>query len=170
MEEKTKAEQVIDLTDEGDLGERAESNSENSKTEEEKDRAQGRILGRLMEWVLFALLGYLCPSAVLPFGAAPFGAALLCAADIRAIPIFLGLCASSISSENPLLLIGIWSATLCVRLLAVLLIDNSRVKQNAEAGFFSYAFRERTGLKLASASLCAFSVSLLRVLASGFLY
>lgn len=170
MEEKTKSEKVIDLTDEGDLGERAEPISENSKTEEEKDRAQGRILARLIEWVLFALLGYLCPSAVLPFGAAPFGAALLCAADIRAIPIFLGLCASSISSENPLLLIGIWSATLCVRLLAVLLIDNSRAKQSAEAGSFSYVFKERTSLKLASAALCAFSVSLLRVLASGFLY
>lgn len=134
------------------------------------EKQKGRILLFIIEDVLFALLGYLSATAALPFGALPFGVALLCAADMRAIPVFVGLCISALNEENSFIIIGIYGVALCLRLISTLLIDNKNTPKGKITSFKTLYFRESVSLKMAVAAISAFLLSSVEIFLSGFLY
>lgn len=134
------------------------------------EKQKGKILIFLIEDLFFALLGYLSATAALPFGALPFGVALLCAADMTAIPVFVGLCISALKSSNSFIIIGIYGVALCLRLLAMLLIDNKNTPKGKEISLKALYFRESVSLRMAVAAISAFLLSSVEIFLSGFLY
>ena len=80
----------------------------------------------------YALWGYLLGGAMLPYGAMPFGAGLLAASDRRVFYIYAGLILSAIRSERRLLLIGVYTAIILIRLLVRFIIDPPWKKGEAQ--------------------------------------
>ena len=156
------------------LGSERAAKTESSTADEKiSEKQKGRILLLLIGDILFALLGYLSARAALPFGALPFGVALLSAADLRALPVFVGLCIAALEGSNSFLIIGIYGVALCLRLLATLLIDNKKTQNTPkgnETGFKTLYFRESVALKMAVAAISAFLLSSVEIFLSGFLY
>lgn len=126
---------------------------------------------------LFAACGYFLGTATLPYGATPFGVALLCAADRRVFYIYAGLVLSALSSQRRILLIGVYTAILLVRMLTRLVIDPPWRKDNAEqwgersiSEVYPYIFSENIGLRAALSAVGAFAIGVHRLIEGGMLY
>lgn len=121
---------------------------------------------------LYCFCGYLSGIAALPFGAYPFGIALLAAANKNAIFIFAGLAAASFGAfegSSAILLFGIYSALLLVRVLVRLTLDAPHQKKSL-GELFGMLFEEQIGYRVCAAAIAAFGLSLAILLSGGFLY
>ena len=126
---------------------------------------------------VYALGGYFLGGALLPYGAMPFGVAFLAVADRRVFYIYAGLVLSAIRSERRLLLIGVYTALLFVRLLIRFIIDPPWKKSEREdvgektvSEVYPYMFSEHVSLRAASAAVGAFAIGLHRLIEGGMLY
>ena len=165
-EEPRKAEEVELLDDEP----RTEGTEKKRKSVKERMRSLG-----IGAW--YALCGYGIGFATLPFGASPFGIALLCAVDRRVLYTYAGLCVAAFLGDSRVLMIGTYTAILVIRLLARFLLDvpwsESKKEEMGEKPLREIApflFREKIGLRMASAALAAFGVGLYRLIVGGFLF
>ena len=125
----------------------------------------------------YALWGYLLGGAVLPYGAMPFGAGLLAASDRRVFYIYAGLILSAIRSERRLLLIGVYTAIILIRLLVRFIIDppwkKGEVQTSGErtlSEVYPHLFSEHISLRASTAAVGAFAIGLHRLIEGGMLY
>ncbi len=125
----------------------------------------------------YALFGYFSGGVTLPFGARPLGIAVLCGSDRRIFYLYAGLCVSAWAQSDRILLIGIYSAILLIRLLARFVLDPPWTAEEAgEAGektvgeIYPILFAEHTSLRMASACLGVFALGLYHLIEGGFLY
>ena len=133
------------------------------------------LLQRLTRPALFALAGYLFAICELPFGALPFGFALLCAADKNAVFVYLGLavnCVLSIAENASVLLLGIYTAALLLRILVRLTLDFPFAKKTKHSltEILNLLFCERLSYRLCVCAVCAFSFAAVSLIGGGFLY
>ena len=127
--------------------------------------------------LLYALMAYALGGAVLPFGARPLGIALLCGSDRRVLYCYAGLCVAAWQSEGRVLLIGVYTAALLIRLLIRFTLDTPwKEREGQEAGektvgeVFPLLFSEQLRLRMATAGIAAFAVGIWRLVEGGFLY
>ena len=125
----------------------------------------------------YALWGYLLGGTVLPYGAMPFGVGLLAASDRRVFYIYAGLMLSAVRSERRLLLMGVYTALLLVRLLVRFAIDPPWKKGEGEeegertlSEVYPHLFSEHLSLRAATAAVGAFAIGLHRLIEGGMLY
>ena len=167
-----------------------ETKDRNEKTEniigaEASVQARERLSKGIKSIFVFALLtvvGYVGGISRLPFDARPFGGALLCAAKSGTVPIFAGLCLSSLVEPKPYVWLAVWCGTLALRILARLLLESNIKTVNREnVGevqeksrsfnvFLNYIFDNGKACTAASAGICAFGGALSSVVSGGFLY
>ena len=159
-------------------------NERNTPSEGEKKRklifGKGKISAFLSEVFyggLFAVCGYFLGGATLPYGAMPFGVALLCATDRRVFYVYAGLVLSALSTQRRVLLIGVYTALLLVRLLTRLVIDPPWRKDSAKewgekriSEVYPYIFSENIGLRAALSAVGAFAIGAHRLIEGGMLY
>ena len=140
----------------------------------EKNRI-GAFLRSICQGSLFALCAYFLGGAALPYGAMPLGVAFLAVSDRRVFYIYGGLVAAALSSERRVLLIGVYSAMLILRLLTRLMID-SPWKKGEETGektvgeVYPYMFSEHIAFRAALSAVGAFAIGAHRLIEGGMLY
>ncbi len=153
-------------------------------TEKEREGAAarkrtGEFLKNVFFGSMYALWGYLLGGAVLPYGAMPLGVAFLAAADRRVFYIYGGLLLSiftqSITGERRLLLAGVYTAVLFVRLLTRLLIDPPWKAEEASGEktvreVYPQMFSEHIALRAALSAVGAFAIGVYRLIEGGMLY
>ncbi len=134
----------------------------------------GILLKKGAKKLCYAFAGYLCGSCTLPFGALPFGFSLLAAADKNAIFVYVGVLVSALfaSFDRALLLVGLYTSLLLLRVLTRLTLDSpfARGSRYSPTAIISVLFCERAALRILSATLAAFAFSLCIVVGGGFLY
>lgn len=146
-------------------------------------RANERLVG-VIAGLAFGVCAYFLGSCPLFFGSYPLGVALLCAAD-RHLPFILtGLVLSAATGEpQTAVFIGIYSLTVIVRIFSRLALETARGSGDgrpragtpgefAERIHEGYAkmFSESVYLRMASAGLAAFCLSLYALIAGGFVF
>ena len=153
-------------------------------TEKERDRTAARkrtaeFLKNVFFGGMYALWGYLLGGAVLPYGAMPLGVAFLAASDRRVFYIYAGLIlsvfAKGISVEQRLLLSGVYTAVLFVRLLTRLLIDppwrgDEASGEKTVKEVYPQMFSEHIALRAALSAVGAFAIGVYRLIEGGMLY
>ncbi|MBO5938353.1 MAG: SpoIIE family protein phosphatase [Clostridia bacterium] len=146
----------------------------------DSERKEGGVLafvGQVFFGLCYALLGYFLGGLILPFGARPMGVALLCGSDRRIFYLYAGLCASAWGDPYRILLIGIYSAILLVRLLVRFVLDppwsDAEAKEMGErtvGEVYPLLFSEHLSLRMSSACLGVFAFGIYRLIEGGFLY
>ena len=148
------------------------------RTDTETKRGQaGAFLKQALLGLLYALYGYALGGADLPFGAKPFGVALLCGSDRRVLYVYAGLCVSAWQSQERIVLLGVYTGALVIRLLARFVLDspwepreNEAMREKSVRDIYPVLFTEHVGLRMASAALAAFAIGLTRLISGGFRY
>jgi len=150
----------------------------------DRERANERLIG-IIAGIAFGFAAYFLGQCEMLFSTFPLGVALLCAAN-RYLPYILaGLCLSAPSLDiNPTVTVVTYIVIVIVRILTRLLIDSDKnVKKNKfkakynpsewvdsiRDAYFSL-FSESVYLRMASACIGAFCLSLYAVIAGGFRY
>ncbi len=135
------------------------------------------FLGQVFFGLSYALLGYFLGGITLPFGTRPMGIALLCGSDRRIFYLYAGLCISAWRTPYRVLLIGIYSAILLVRLLVRFVLDPPWDAKDAEkmgdrtvGEVYPLLFSEHLSLRMSSACLGVFAFGIYRLVEGGFLY
>ena len=159
---------------------RSEISDERAEEKNEKISVRVKIsvfLKNLFWGGLFALCGYFLGGATLPYGALPLGVAFLAASDKRVFYIYAGLVLSAVSSEDRILLIGVYTAILLIRLLTRLVIDppwrkeeNLSVGERTVAEIYPFIFSEHIALRASLSAVGAFAIGLYRLIEGGMLY
>lgn len=155
-----------------------EVNQEGQETQE--GRKTGSVLGFLKQALLgtvWALFGYLLGGVALPFGARPLGIALLCGSDRRIFYIFAGLCLAAWQDPYRLLLLGIYTSILVLRLVVRFVLDppfevseGKRMGETSLREVYPLLFSEHLSLRMATACLSAFAFGIYRLIEGKFLY
>ena len=160
-------------------------NAQEMMGDETAAQAKERLSRGIKSIFVFALLmavGYIGGISRLPFDARPFGGALLCAARSGTIPVFAGLCLSSLTEPKPYVWLAVWCGTLVLRILARVLLENNikgkgrenagqaQVKSRSFNEFLNYIFDNGKACTAAAAGICAFGGALSAVVSGGFLY
>ena len=109
---------------------------------------------------LYALVGYLCGSCALPFGAYPFGISLLAAADKNAIFVYIGLalsCLFGFEDTSGILLLGIYTAELFLRALVRFTLDYPFLKgsRHSAGELVKVLFSEHVGYRVLCSAVCS---------------
>ena len=133
-------------------------------------------------WLLCAaMLG----TAKLPFGAMPLGIALLCAASSKLAYIYAGLCVSSVfsalSGEGGLVFFCAYTATVLIRIICRIVIDNPFHEQSKSEDSNSalpstlgeimpMMFSEHILLRMANSCIGAFIIGIYTLAKGGFLF
>ncbi|MBQ8850709.1 MAG: SpoIIE family protein phosphatase [Clostridia bacterium] len=146
-----------------------------TKNKTDSKRKTADFLKNVFFGAMYALWGYFLGGAVLPYGATPLGVSLLAASDRRVFYIYAGLVVSALRSERRLLLIGVYTALLFVRLLIRLILDPPWKKDEASgertvAEIYPHLFSEHVSLRAASAAVGAFAIGVHRLIEGGMLY
>lgn len=142
----------------------------------DRSQANERLIS-VIAGVAFGLMAYFFGRCELLFATYPLGVALLSAADRHLPYIFVGLCFSaSFATPDPIVCISSYSAILVIRIFTRLLIDRMATTERRDSlaerlreGYRSL-FSESVYLRMASACLGAFCLSLYAVVAGGFRY
>ncbi len=134
----------------------------------------GAIIKKGAKKLCYAFAGYLCGACSLPFGALPFGFAILAAADKNAVFIYIGslICTIFSPPDRALLLVGIYTSLILLRVLTRLTLDSplARGSRYRPQAVLSVLFGERLPLRMLSATLASFAFSLCILIGGGFLY
>ncbi len=134
----------------------------------------GIILKKSVKKLCYVLAGYLCGACSLPFGAIPFGFALLAAANKNAVFVYAGSLLSALlaPADSSLLLVGIYTALLLLRILLRLTLDSpfARGSRHSPQAILSVLFEERLSVRLLVAASTAFAFYLCVLIGKGFLY
>ena len=135
------------------------------------------IFLKIAAGILWAAVAFLLGSAELPFGAIPFGIALLCAASSKVGYIYLGLSLSVIGAEGALVYFCAYTATLFIRALSRIVVDNpfEHIEEEDDISMtlgevFPLLFSEHVYLRMASACVGAFIIGIYTLVGGGFLY
>jgi stage II sporulation protein E len=125
----------------------------------------------------FAGAAYLLGSCRLLFGSYPLGMALLCASSVKIPFILTGLCASAFSGvPYPSVYIGVYVIAALLRIVTRIFIDTAGSGEAPPnpAGWLGWMrqrlFGESVSLRMTSASLCAFIISLYAIITGGYRY
>lgn len=134
-----------------------------------------KLIIALFPKVLYAIAGYLSGICALPFGAYPFGIALLAAADRNAVFVYVGLvisCFFGIEGESGILLLGIYTAELLLRVLVRLTLDYPFKKGSKQSVYelLSMLFSEHAVYRVLCAAVCAVVFGACFLAGGGFLY
>ena len=124
---------------------------------------------------LYALVGYLCGSCALPFGAYPFGISLLAAADKNAIFVYIGLalsCLFGFEDTSGILLLGIYTAELFLRALVRFTLDYPFLKgsRHSAGELVKVLFSEHVGYRVLCSAVCSAVFGLCFLAGGGMLY
>ena len=124
---------------------------------------------------LYAFCAYFLGGAVLPYGAMPLGVAFLAASDRRVFYIYAGLLLSAWQNERRVLLIGVYTSVLVLRLLTRLIIDPPWKKgedtgERTVGEIYPYMFSEHMALRAALSAVGAFAIGVHRLIEGGMLY
>lgn len=148
--------------------------------EEKKDKVSaknkiGAFLKNTCQGLLYAVCAYFLGGAVLPYGAMPLGVAFLAASDRKVFYIYAGLVVSALSSERSVLLIGVYSAMLILRLLTRLIIDppwkkGERTGERTLGEIYPHMFSEHVSLRAALSAVGAFAIGIHRLIGGDMLY
>ena len=161
---------------------RLPSDMTDTAVNEKKDKTtkKGKIrvfLKNVFFGLVYATCGYFLGGAVLPYGALPLGVAFLSASDRRIFYIYSGLVLSAISSERRILLIGVYTAILILRLITRLIIDPpwkkdeiKGVGERTVSEVYPYMFSEHIALRAALSAVGAFAIGVHRLIEGGLLY
>ncbi len=135
------------------------------------------FLKNVLMGAMYALWGYFLGGSALPYGAMPLGVAFLAASDRRVFYIYAGLVLSAWRRQERILLIGVYTAVLVVRLLVRFVIDppwhGKEAKHSGEktvAEVYPYLFSEHIGLRMATAAVAAFAIGVYRLIEGGLTY
>jgi len=135
------------------------------------------FLKSLFFGTLYASFGYFLGGAVLPYGAMPFGVAFLAASNRRVFYIYAGLCVFAWQSQARLLLFGVYTLVLLLRLASRIMIDTPWDKEKTrESGeltlgqIYPSLFSERLWLRAASAAVGALCIGIYRLSEGGMMY
>ncbi len=125
-------------------------------------------------WIVFA---FLLGNARFLFGAAPFGVALLCAASSKLGYIYIGLAISSfVNPEGALVYFAAYTATLLIRVISRIVIDNPWSNVNEDelpktlGEILPAVFSEHIFLRMATSCIGAFIIGIYKLIAGGFLF
>ncbi len=149
----------------------------------DRERANERLIG-VISGIAFAIAAYFLGKCELLFSVFPLGVALLCAADRRVPWIYAGLCLSAKGTGISVpVVITTYSVILVVRIMSRFLIDTVKPtkrsavsKQGADGaaekilGIYRRFFCESVYLRMASACIGAFCLSLYAIIMGGFRY
>ncbi len=142
----------------------------------DRSQANDRLIS-VIAGVAFGLMAYFFGSCELLFATYPLGVALLCAADRHLPYIFAGLCFSaSATTLDPVVCISSYSAIVVIRIFTRLLVDRTLPSERSPDTVerlregYRLLFSENVYLRMASACLGAFCLSLYAVVAGGFRY
>ncbi len=152
--------------------------SESKKTDkEEAKRRAAAFLKNALSGTVYALCAYFLGGAALPYGAMPLGVAFLSASDRRVFYIYAGLLLSAVGRQDRLLLFGVYTALLVIRLLVRFVIDppwrgeERRLSgEKTVAEVYPYLFSEHIGLRMASSAVGAFAIGVYRLIEGGLTY
>ena len=154
---------------------RSAKSSEKKDTEVKKKTAA--FLISLFFGTLYASFGYFLGGAVLPYGAMPFGVAFLASADRRVFYIYAGLCVFAWQSQARVLLLGVYTLVLLLRLASRIMIDTPWSKENSrESGeltlgqIYPVLFSEKLFLRASAAAIGALSIGIYRLAEGGMMY
>lgn len=124
-----------------------------------------------------AAVAFLLASCVLPFSTYPLGIALLCAASAHIFPISVGLLAAAfILPTSPWLTVAVVAETLAIRIAARVFVDLPvRIGGDGRRGELwehlrGKLFCEGLYLRMASACVAVFTLSLFAIIRGGFRY
>ncbi len=154
-----------------------EKSEERALLEEVKEKFSGKtdIFIEILKGFLYSAAAFLLGACALPFGARPLGAAYLAAANKKIPYIFAGLCVSAVLSDEPVMMIASYLLVLFVRILVRLTLDTPPYKME-ESGeielseLIAELFRENLYLRMATASVGVFAISLYSLIKGGFLF
>ena len=147
----------------------------------DRERANERLIG-IIAGIALGFAAYFLGRCELLFGTLPLGIALLCAADKHLPFILIGASLSAGETNiNPAVVIVTYSVVLVVRIFSRLLVDSekSAEKQNAQTpselaekirNIYLALFTESVYLRMASACIGAFCLSLYAIIVGGFRY
>ncbi len=124
---------------------------------------------------IYILAGWLCGSCILPFGALPFGFSVLASTGKNWLFVYIGLIISafSISELNSsLLVVGIYTALLLVRVLVRLTLDYpfSHRERRPIGELYSILFGEALGYRVLTTLIGSAAYSLCLTFSGGLLY
>lgn len=155
----------------------AKSQATAGRNENQRAKAKAPFWKTLFFGLLYAVWGYVAGGALLPFHARPFGIALLCGTDRRVFYVYAGLCVAAWQTEERWILMGVYTATLLLRLLVRFTLDTPWSRSEGEvigektlADVYPYLFSEHLALRMATSCVGAFALGFYRLAEGGFLY
>ncbi len=163
-----------------DAKEKTVTEEEGKRVRTDSTDAKGKtrqLLKNIFFGAMYALWGYFLGGAALPYGAMPLGVAFLSSADRRVFYIYSGLVLSAVGRSDRVLLIGVYTALVVVRLLVRFVIDppwrGEEIKTSGERTVrevYPYLFSENLGLRMATAAVAAFAIGVYRLIEGGLTY
>lgn len=144
------------------------------QAETRKTQISIALLGRALA---AAAIAFLLASCVLPFSTYPLGIAFLCAASAHIFPISVGLIAAAfVLPLSPWLTVAVVAETLAIRIAARVFVDLPvRIGGDGRRGELwehlrGKLFCEGLYLRMASACVAVFTLSLFAIIRGGFRY
>jgi len=150
----------------------------------DNERANERLLG-IIAGIALGIAAYFLGACEVLFSTFPLGIALVCASERRLPYILTGVCLSAAATGiNPAVVIVTYLVIVVVRIFSRLLIDTGKKKEKnkpltqrnateyveALRGGYEALFTESVYLRMASACVGAFCLSLYAIIAGGFRY